>query len=107
MNAHVPDALAPRSCHARDLSVLIGFLAVIEGERRCGGWPRTTWRPPPGTAVPAQPAAAGDHRYGALRAALDSEVVPRLPDRAAHLHRAGRHADVRRRRRGPPPASWL
>jgi hypothetical protein len=24
--------LAPRSCHARDLSALIGLLAVIEGE---------------------------------------------------------------------------
>jgi hypothetical protein len=32
----VPDALAPRSCHARDLSALIGLLAVIEGELLAG-----------------------------------------------------------------------
>ena len=32
MSGTVPDALAPRSCHARDLSALIGLLAVIEGE---------------------------------------------------------------------------
>jgi hypothetical protein len=32
----VPDVLAPRSCHARDLSALIGLLAVIEGELMVG-----------------------------------------------------------------------
>ncbi len=36
MSANVPDALAPRSCHARDLSALIGLLAVIEGELIAG-----------------------------------------------------------------------
>jgi hypothetical protein len=36
MSANVPDALAPRSCRARDLSALIGFLAVIEGELMAG-----------------------------------------------------------------------
>ncbi len=36
MNANVPDALAPRSCHARDLSAVIGLLAVIEGELMAG-----------------------------------------------------------------------
>jgi hypothetical protein len=32
MSAEVPDTLAPRSCHGRDRSALIGFLAVIERE---------------------------------------------------------------------------
>jgi hypothetical protein len=36
MSGNVPDALAPRSCHARDLSALIGLLAVIEGELMAG-----------------------------------------------------------------------
>ncbi len=36
MSDNVPDALARRSCHARDLSALIGLLAVIEGELMAG-----------------------------------------------------------------------
>jgi hypothetical protein len=36
MSGDVPDALAPRSCHARDLSALIGLLAVVEGELMAG-----------------------------------------------------------------------
>jgi hypothetical protein len=36
MSANVPDALAPRSCHARDLSALIGLLAVLEGDLMAG-----------------------------------------------------------------------
>lgn len=36
MSANISDALAPRSCHARDLSALIGLLAVIEGELMAG-----------------------------------------------------------------------
>jgi hypothetical protein len=36
MSGNVPNALAPRSCHVRDLSALIGFLAVIEGELVAG-----------------------------------------------------------------------
>jgi hypothetical protein len=30
------EALAPRSCHARDLSALIGMLAVLEGHLMTG-----------------------------------------------------------------------
>jgi hypothetical protein len=40
MSGNVPDALAPRSCHARDLSALIGLLAVIEGELMAGEFSR-------------------------------------------------------------------
>jgi hypothetical protein len=40
MSGNVPDALAPRTCHAHDLSVLIGLLAVIEGELMVGEVPR-------------------------------------------------------------------
>ena len=36
MSGDVPDTLAPRSCHARDLSALVGLLAVIEGELMAG-----------------------------------------------------------------------
>jgi hypothetical protein len=36
MSGNVPDVLAPRSCHARDLSALIGLLAMIEGELMAG-----------------------------------------------------------------------
>src|SRR5262245_32170406 len=36
MSGDVPDALAPQSCHARDLSALIGLLAVFEGELMAG-----------------------------------------------------------------------
>jgi hypothetical protein len=36
MSANASDPLAPRSCHARDLSALIGLLAVFEGELMAG-----------------------------------------------------------------------
>ncbi|MBM0236789.1 hypothetical protein JNW88_05850 [Micromonospora sp. ATA32] len=36
MSAPVSDALAPPGCRARDLSALIGLLAVIEGELMAG-----------------------------------------------------------------------
>jgi hypothetical protein len=36
MSGNVPDALAPRSCQPRDLSALIGLLAVVEGELMTG-----------------------------------------------------------------------
>jgi hypothetical protein len=40
MSAAVPDALAPRSCSARDLSALIGLLAILEGELMTGEFSR-------------------------------------------------------------------
>jgi hypothetical protein len=39
MNANGPDALAPRSCHARDLAALIGLVALLEGELTADGLP--------------------------------------------------------------------
>ena len=36
MTAYESDALAPRSCRARDLTALIGLLAVLEGELMAG-----------------------------------------------------------------------
>ncbi len=36
MSGNVPNALAPRSCQPRDLSALIGLLAVVEGELMTG-----------------------------------------------------------------------
>ena len=36
MTAYASDALAPRSCRARDLTALIGLLAVLEGELMAG-----------------------------------------------------------------------
>jgi hypothetical protein len=39
MSAGRSDALAPRSCHARDVAALIGLLAVLEGELMVGEVP--------------------------------------------------------------------
>ena len=39
MSAHGSDALAPRSCHARDLAALIGLLALLEGGLMAGELP--------------------------------------------------------------------
>jgi hypothetical protein len=36
MSAYASDALAPRTCRARDLAALIGLLAVLEGELTAG-----------------------------------------------------------------------
>ncbi len=36
MSAYASGALAPRSCHARDLAALIGLLALLEGELMAG-----------------------------------------------------------------------
>ena len=36
MSADAPNATAPRPCHTRDLSALIGLLAVIEAESLTG-----------------------------------------------------------------------
>jgi hypothetical protein len=36
MSGNLSDALAPRSCQPRDLSALIGLLAVLEGELMTG-----------------------------------------------------------------------
>jgi len=36
MSGNVADGLAPRSCQPRDLSALIGLLAVLEGELMTG-----------------------------------------------------------------------
>jgi len=36
MDTNASNALAPRSCHVRDLSALIGLLAVMEGEIMVG-----------------------------------------------------------------------
>ena len=40
MSAEASESLAPRKCHARDLSALIGLLAVIEGELMVGEVPQ-------------------------------------------------------------------
>jgi hypothetical protein len=37
---YASDALAPRSCHARDLAALIGLLAVLEAELMVGEVPQ-------------------------------------------------------------------
>lgn len=36
MSADASDALAPRSCRARDLAAVIGLLAALEGELMAG-----------------------------------------------------------------------